>query len=898
MATTTLQPSSLRLIHWNANGLKFKRQELQDFLFLHNVDVLLVSETHLRASDLVKIPSFTFYRDDRATGRGGGTGIFIRSHLDHYRLPTPALTGMEATVIVVRTTTAGDLKLASVYNPPLIRITEVNLDLLLDTAIPTLLGGDFNSKHQAWNSRVSNTNGRVLHDYVNLRNIIVLGPDEPTFYSTMGYQPDVLDIVVLQRVRLHVDTKVLSELDSDHNPVLVTLGEPQEPIALTFKKTSWPLYQQTIESHLPAIPTIRSIVDLEREVDSLSDAIRRAITLVTSHKDVTAKDPQRLPNQIRDLIREKNRARRRWQRHWDPQARLQMYRLQAQVRLTICDYRNSIWEAKLASLNTQDGSIWRMAKALKTRKTKTDIPTLHGRNGLVFTEDDKAEAFADSLEMQCTATWDHVDVDHVSHVHRSTRRQLAQVPTSPISHVTPDEVTNVLKGLKAKKAPGPDSIPNLALKLLPKKGIAHLVAIANASLRLRHFPAQWKLADVIEIRKPGKDPLFPQNYRPISLLPTLGKVLERLILTRLQKEVDDLGIIPDAQFGFRSQHSTTHQALRVVEMITSGFNTRKATGAVFLDISKAFDSVWHRGLVHKLLTKGVSLAMVQLIHSYLMRRTFQVKLRSCRSTQRGIEAGVPQGSVLSPLLFNIYVSDLPTTAGTTMAIYADDTAILTSSICPTLITRRLQEAADSLEDWYSDWRISVNPEKSAAVLFQKRRLQPHEHVTMFGRPIPWTNQAKYLGIVLDRSLTWRKHVEYVTAKTAALISALFPLLGRNSKLSLDNKLLLYKTSVRPVLTYASPVWGNAATSTIYRLQVLQNKVLRTITDSPWYVRNEHIRAQLQITTIMEYIRASAVTLELAMADHPNPAIAGIWEYDAEDVRRHKRPKTVLLEQPI
>jgi Reverse transcriptase (RNA-dependent DNA polymerase) len=299
----------------------------------------------------------------------------------------------------------------------------------------------------------------------------------------------------------------------------------------------------------------------------------------------------------------------------------------------------------------------------------------------------------------------------------------------------------ILRRLKKKKAPGPDGIPNMALRLLPKKGIAHLVAIANASLRLRYFPAKWKEADVVVLLKPGKSANFPQNYRPISLLPTMGKIMEKIILTRLDREVEALELIQPEQFGFRSQHSTTHQALRVVEQITRGFGRREATGALFLDISKAFDKVWHQGLLWKMLNAGISLAMVQLIHSFLRRRSFRVKLPSCRSTSRPILSGVPQGSVLAPRLFNIYVSDVPKTVGTSQALYADDTAILASGRNAESVSRRLQTAVDALEDWYVEWRFDVNPEKSTAVVFQRRRLLPGPALQMYGRRIPWTNQA-------------------------------------------------------------------------------------------------------------------------------------------------------------
>ncbi|GJQ73939.1 Desat1 [Trypoxylus dichotomus] len=170
--------------------------------------------------------------------------------------------------------------------------------------------------------------------------------------------------------------------------------------------------------------------------------------------------------------------------------------------------------------------------------------------------------------------------------------------------------------------------------------------------------AESKQADVAVIPKPGQSHNWPQNYRPISLLPVMGKIADRIILTRLREETDDLDVIPNCQFGFRREHSTTHQVLRLVEQIKEGFNRRECTGAVFLDVAKAFDKVWHQSLLLKMHRADISKAMVRLIHSFLRKRTFKIKLDGQRSTARTTTAGVPQRSAISPLLFNIYNSDI------------------------------------------------------------------------------------------------------------------------------------------------------------------------------------------------------------------------------------------------
>jgi hypothetical protein len=193
--------------------------------------------------------------------------------------------------------------------------------------------------------------------------------------------------------------------------------------------------------------------------------------------------------------------------------------------------------------------------------------------------------------------------------------------------------------------------------------------------------------------------------------------------------VNDNAAIPDEQFGFRPKHSTADQFIHVTEFISLGMNQRRSTGAIFLDVAKAFDTVWHDGLVYKLHTEGLPLAIVKLINSFFENRVFHVKLGHALSTEREIEAGVLQGSVLSPTLYAIFTAVIPKLDGTKIALYADDTAILTRSGSPEVATQRVQSAVESLEIWFRLWRIDVNPEKSRAILLGMGRFAASRFAT-------------------------------------------------------------------------------------------------------------------------------------------------------------------------
>jgi len=182
---------------------------------------------------------------------------------------------------------------------------------------------------------------------------------------------------------------------------------------------------------------------------------------------------------------------------------------------------------------------------------------------------------------------------------------------------TPREVVKILSKFPPNKAPGPDQVPNQALKEAPRRLSVYLSLLFNTILLTCHFPTSWKLATVCMIPKPGKNPLFPQNYRPITLLSTLSKVLEKILHARLHHHVETNSLLPPHQFGIRRHYDTQLQLVRVVDQLTTGFNDFAHTIGIFLDVEKAFDRVWHKGLFTKLHLLQIPDTYVHLLHSYL-----------------------------------------------------------------------------------------------------------------------------------------------------------------------------------------------------------------------------------------------------------------------------------------
>jgi len=347
--------------------------------------------------------------------------------------------------------------------------------------------------------------------------------------------------------------------------------------------------------------------------------------------------------------------------------------------------------------------------------------------------------------------------------------------------------------------------------------------LINACLLLHYFPARWKNAVTIFLHKPGKDGRHPGNYRPISLLRLLSKILERVIVDRLLEEASRLEAIPVVQHGFTPGRSTTTQLHQVIDNMVNHLNMRRSTVLVCLYLSKAFDSVWHHGLLFKLHGAGFSLGLIRILLSYLTNRSYQPRVGHTLGPHCPVRCGVPQGSVLGPHLFNLYTADTPTPPRTTLAIYADDTVVITASMNTAHARNLAQDALDTTCAFYRRWLLQNNAGKTSAMIFGKGSHSRPPALTHNGTIIPWILSLTYLGLRLDSRLSFARHIRDTAHKAQKAQGALLPLIQCRSSLSPELKLRIYNACLRPVITYGVPVWfPYISTSSWALLQRFQN----------------------------------------------------------------------------
>lgn len=261
-------------------------------------------------------------------------------------------------------------------------------------------------------------------------------------------------------------------------------------------------------------------------------------------------------------------------------------------------------------------------------------------------------------------------------------------------------------------------------------------------------------------------------------------------------------------------------------------------------------------LIFKLKKFGFPDYLCAMMREFTANRSFRVHVGDALSGHKSIPAGLPQGSILSPILYSIFVSDLRVGAQSNTACYADDTAVYSSSNQSNAICRRLQTSLTRVENFFVKWKIKANAAKTQAILFpfdRRRRRTPTTQLTFNGSPVEFTNTVKYLGVILDSKLLFRQHIDDIRTRANKCLAAMYPIIGRKSILSTKNKLMLFKAIIRPVFSYASPVWCSAAISNRKKLQILQNKCLKIILKLHWRHSTAEIHERSKVQSVDAYV---------------------------------------------
>lgn len=420
-----------------------------------------------------------------------------------------------------------------------------------------------------------------------------------------------------------------------------------------------------------------------------------------------------------------------------------------------------------------------------------------------------------------------------------------------LNPVTETEVSYILSHLKNSSA-GNDHFEPKVVKHVSKYLVIPLVYICNLSFSEGIFPSPLKIAKVVPIYKKGDRTSFT-NYRPVSVLPVFSKLLERLMYNRLENFIEHYDILNQNQFGFRKGHSTYMAMSILVDKFHETINDNKFMVCLFLDLSRAFDTISHDILLDKLHAYGIRGTAHEWLSNYLNNRRQFVSYNGMNSYNGNIDIGVPQGSILGPLLFLLYVNDLYNVTNKVSFIqFADDTSIYATGSSLADVISIIQSEVCLISEWLRNNKLLLNASKSSYMIMTNRKKYAGNDnimpIKIDGTSVECVPETKFLGIVLDNRLTFKSHINTVASKLSKGIGILC-----RAKRLLDSKTLtlLYNALIQPYLAYCITIWGHTYQTYISRIHLLQKKLVRIISNSDFRAPTINLFKSLKIMTIYQ-----------------------------------------------
>ena len=854
----------------NVRGLRHKVGDVRDTLNAEKLDILFLTETMLSsevADGEIHVADYCLVRKDR-NNHGGGIAIYFQDSLSVAHLKSTSgsvlldqdvgVSGVETLFVALQ----GKRKrtvLGCVYRPPSAPVASwTDLSNQLEAAFASLnrpgietqlvLTGDFNVDTLDDSHPHLRHYKHFLASY-NLSNHV----HSPTRFGKT--KQSCLDLVLTDDESLiNSCTPVPSSVETDHELVVTELYVEQ--------RVSPPFPTQ--RRHGLKNINIAAFCDALRgeNLDSFSNT--SCVDLMwlewtTKFNTVlNTQAPLKPPNNSRPQ-NQHPRSRRDHSPWMTPELKSLLRCKSTAHRQLIKDPGNTFLREKFVLLRRRATQLSRSLKnhyfteacSTYSRSPKKLWGLINSLTGRVKSHP-PPRASLDSLSNTFSAVV--TDVRRPEHLDLPALEGSLNETTLPecLSAFSPVSVGTVLKHLESidpRKATGSDGIPGLLLKKCAAVIAPSLTAIFNVSLTTGELPRAFKVANIAPVYKSG-DREEAGNYRPISLLPIVSKVLEKIVSAQLKQFIQRNNLLPETQFAYRANHSTEDALTYAVNQLLLARDQGKVTGLVFVDLSKAFDRVEHQALIDLLSTIGISGAALKWFADYLSNRYQRVSLGDRSSPESLCSRGVPQGSVLGPLLFTLYIRSLPGSVSVPCILFADDILLFCSGFHACEIARCLSDSTASLHAWLTQRGLQMNVNKTQAMFIlprgSNRSTTIDINITCGSRLLEIVSYYKYLGVILDENLTWEHHLLHITKKVSQKIGALA---RASQQLTINAKRTFYLSVLASDIEYGSNAfYSSLSTAFKEKLVQLSKRGVRAIFKAPPWTPSAPLYEQLNITT--------------------------------------------------
>ena len=641
-------------------------------------------------------------------------------------------------------------------------------------------------------------------------------------------------------------------MGSDHAPIICNINlktfrglkSNTNEVRYNFKKADWEKYKEFINRGISELDSNggSGSLDVNSLNDKLSDLMRKAAdSSIPKYLDFSVKS---YPEKVIELIKERRAVRKDVNKIKDQEARKiiksEYNRLTELLRKSINEYTEKSWQKFLGKIGPYPAStreFWAKINQAKNQKKSGEIPNLVLGNNVYKSNEEKANLFASILSETFTDNCTSSDFDSQIHFYVEDFVEKFDYSDSEFSRVSLEELSGVIKKLKVGSSPGEDNIQNLFLKKLPTRALEKLLELVNKSL-VEGLPDAWKTASITMIPKKENNSNSPSDYRPISLTSCVGKLTERVVKARLYNFLEGKKLIVKEQSGFRNKRGTADNLISMTQKIKESLNRKKKACGIYFDISKAFDKVWHAGLLYKLIYLGVPLYLIRFIKSFLKKRFFKVVIKKIKSKSYPIECSVPQGSVLGPLLFLVYIGDIPLTNAANIsfsALFADDLcALFIFKKKSAKLVKRMKVYIQSSVDWLFKWRLKMNASKCCYTIFSNGSTNGIRFdLAINNEFIPYNPNPIFLGISFDERLCFNVHFANLRARALRRLNIIK--IFSHSSWHINRKTLttVFRALVGSIFDYSFFAVANCSETNLESIERVQNRAIRCIYRLPW-----------------------------------------------------------------
>lgn len=849
-------------VHFNSRSVHKNFDKILDFLSLlqFDFDVIGLSETWLRDSDkLPNMPGYYSVCSNRYDKLGGGVGLYVKDSYTYLERPDlrngDAL--YESIFIEICQSVGKNIVIGVVYKPPSTNLH--NFSEAFDSLISSLLKenklvyimGDFNIDLLKYS--IDNN----VSDFVNMlfSNYYLPLITRPTRITNTT--ATLLDNIITNQFNRPVQSGLFYCDISDHLPVfqLTELNNQSKN-----GKGNTDVYVRSVSKE--SITALKndlglfcwdSIYGMEN-VNEAYDYFESVLSgLYNKHFPLKKKGrgKKKLNPWMTDSVLRSIKYKRLLYKkflHKPSSTNESKYKdFRNTLNTTIRNVKKQYFQRKFAAYRNNIKATWKLINLLLNKGGKRVSEMQMKCNGELTTD---SHEIANAFNSYFTQVGPNLDKLIPSNNSNFTNYLVNPCTNSIYFSATFEaEICSIVNTFRNNTASGIDGFSPRIIKCIIKEVSKPLCHIFNLSLSTGIFPDKLKIARVTPVFKSG-DKCELSNYRPISVLPCFSKILEKIVYNRTVKFLDRNNILGSYQYGFRSKYSTSMALTDISNKIVDAFEENSFLIGVFVDLSKAFDTINHDVMLTKLKHYGIRGLAHNWYNSYLSNRCQCTKFKNCTSQSKKIVCGVPQGSLLGPLLFILYINDIANVSNTpSYILYADDTNILFSGKDLISLQDKVNENLDKLCKWFQANRLSVNPRKCNYIVFSNRNKSydtDSVKVKLNNVEIPRVEKTKFLGVIIDSKLTWKFHIQELEKKLSKNIGIISRL---SYVLPADVSRMLYSTLVLPYLSYCNLVWGSTFQSSLKKLITKQNKIVRIISGANPRSKARALYSKLKLLTL-------------------------------------------------